>query len=74
MKFTNVAKDEIFMLSDLGHGEYFRIENNFYIKTDIDDEDGDYYVINLETGVGVTKSFDTVVTPITVKEFIYENM
>lgn len=74
MKFTDVTKDKIFTLSDLGYGEYFRLGSGFYIKTDIDDEDGDYYVIDLETGKGYTMSFDTEIIPITVKEFIYEDM
>lgn len=74
MVFTNVTKDKIFMLKDIGYGEYFRIGNDFYIKTDIDDEDGDYYAIDLESGEGITMPFDTEIIPINVKEFIYEDM
>lgn len=73
MKFTDVSKDIKFVLSDLGFGEYFRIGKDFYIKTDIDDDDGDYCVIDLETGEGLAMSFDTEIVPITVKEFIYED-
>jgi hypothetical protein len=73
MKFTDVSKDKKFVLGDLGIGEYFRIGKDFYIKTGIPYDDGDYYVIDLETGEEFTMSFDTEIVPITVKEFVYED-
>jgi hypothetical protein len=73
MKFTDVSKDKKFVLNDLGFGEYFRIGKDFYIKTDIDYDYRDYYVINLVTGKGFTMTSDTEIVPITVKEFVYED-
>ena len=73
MVFTNAKEGNEIYFNDLGFGDCFRKGDNFYMKIEVDDDDGDYYAINLRTGEG-TIAFDGVaVEPITIKEIIYEN-
>lgn len=73
MIFTN-DKEKNCTFGDLVIGDYFRFENSFYIKTDVDDEDCDFYAVNLETGQGITIFSDVKVIQIDIKEIVYENM
>ena len=73
MKFTNAKEEKCCTFDTVCFGEYFRFGENFYIKAEVDDEDGDYYAINLETGEGTTLPSGTVVELIEIKEIIYEN-
>ena len=74
MKFTNAKEDKYCTFETIGFGEYFRLGDGFYVKTDMDDEDGDFYAFNLNTGEGITISSGIVVEPIKIKEIIYENI
>ena len=73
MVFTNVKEEKEIYFGDLSFGDCFHIGDNFYMKVDIDDDDGDYYAIDLRTGEGTTVLYDAKVEPITIKEIIYEN-
>lgn len=74
MVFTNNNEEKETTFGLVGFGEYFRFEDGFYIKTDVDDEDGNYYSIELESGEGITFPSDVKVTLIDIKEIIYEDI
>ena len=73
MVFTNGGEGNC-TFGELVMGDYFRFENGFYIKTNVDDEDGDDYAVNLETGQGITMPSDLEIVQINIKEIVYENM
>lgn len=73
MKFTNAGEKQPIFFEDLGFGEYFRQEDEFYIKTNMKDEDSDFYAVELTTGNAVTMGGYSKVTPINIKEIIYED-
>ena len=73
MVFTNDKEKETYF-NDLAFGDCFRKGDNFYMKIEVDDYDGDYYAIDLRTGEGTTAFDGVAVEPITIKEIIYENI
>lgn len=74
MRFTNTNEEKLPTFGTVIIGEYFRFEENFYIKTGLDDADGNYYSVNLETGEEITFPSDVKVTLIDIKEIIYEDV
>lgn len=73
MVFTNEKEEKVTHFKDLDTGDYFRINNSFYMKIGTYDDDGDYYAVNLETGDMFTFC-DEEVTLIDIKEIIYEDV
>ena len=73
MRFTNDREEKVTRFEDLDTGDYFRINDSFYMKLNTYDDDGDYYAVNLETGDMFTFC-DEEVTLINIKEIVYEDV
>lgn len=72
MKFVNEKENQC-KFGDLGIGDYYRDVDDFYVKVNIKNENGDYYSINLGTGDGIATPFDARVTAIEVTKIIYRD-
>lgn len=73
MRFTNDREEKVTRFEDLDTGDYFRINDSFYMKLSTYDDDGDYYAVDLETGDMFTFC-DEEVTLINIKEIVYEDV
>lgn len=71
MRFINTDENHVTTFGMLDFGDYFREGDDFYLKTDVENEDGGFYAINLETGETINISPNTTVIMIDIKEIIY---
>lgn len=72
MKFTNANGNRTLTFECLAIGDYFHYRGGFFIKTDILDDDGDCYAIDLESGENITISSSDEVILMGIKEIVYE--